>query len=147
MAKITPDLHGWKWTNFSKKIVKKVLQLVTHLISKLVAHFSSFSFKLKNVFSLRSNLHDSFLASVDERRRRTSKLIDVFLHNSKVTYACNLYVWVGWVWQLPEYLTDDDLINSQNVWLCCIQQYNIVKIYFHRFFEFLFRAGSRLGHG
>ena len=50
MAKITPDLHGWKWTNFSKKIVKKVLQLVTHLISKLVAHFPSFSFKLKNVF-------------------------------------------------------------------------------------------------
>ena len=80
-------------------------------------------------FSLRSDPHDSFFASVDERRRRTSKLIDVFLRNSKVTYARNLYIWVG-----REYPTDDYLINSQNFWLCCIQQYNIVKIYFHRFF-------------
>ena len=100
-----------------KKIVKKVLQLVTQFISKLIAHFSSFSFMLKNVFSLRSDPHDSFFASVDERRRRTSKLIDVFLRNSKVTYARNLYIWVG-----REYPTDDYLINSQNFWLCCIQQ-------------------------
>ena len=32
------------------KIVKKVLQLVTQFISKLVAHFFAFSFELKNVF-------------------------------------------------------------------------------------------------